>query len=43
MKIKYVFKYLNDFPSSDDWFPHEHIDSALNKKVEKNQGTIRRG
>ena len=30
---KYVFKYLNEFPPSDYWFPYEYIDAEVNNKV----------
>ena len=38
---KDVFKYLNDVPPSDDWFPYEYIDEEVNKKLEKNQRITR--
>ena len=34
-KNKYVFKYLNEFSPSYDWFPHENINAEVKKKVEK--------
>ena len=30
---KYVFKDLNEFPPSDDWFPYKYIDAEVMKKV----------
>ena len=30
---KDVFKDLNEFPPSDDWFPYEYIDVGIKKKV----------
>ena len=30
-----VFKYLNDVPPSDDWFPYEYIDAEFKKKIDK--------
>ena len=32
---EYMFKYLNEVPPSDDWFPNEYIDAEANKKLEK--------
>ena len=32
-----VFKDLNEFPPSDDWFPYEHIDYKVNKKLDKTE------
>ena len=37
---KDVFKDLNDFPPSDDWFPFEYIDAEVKKKVEKTKGQL---
>ena len=30
-----MFKYLNEFPPSYDWFPYEYIDAEVKKKVDK--------
>ena len=35
-----MFKYLNDFPQSGDWFPYEYIDSEVKNKVDKTKGKI---
>ena len=32
---KNVFKYLNEVPPSDYWFPYEYIDAEVKKKVNK--------
>ena len=37
---KYVFKYLNEFPPSYDWFPFEYIDSEVKKKIDKTKGQL---
>ena len=35
-----LFKYLNDVPSSDDWFSYEYIDAEVKKKVNKTKGQL---
>ena len=35
-----MFKDLNEFPPSDDWFPYGYIDSEVKKKVEKTKGQL---
>ena len=35
-----VFKYFNEVPPSNIWFPYEHIDYDVNKKLEKTKGRI---
>ena len=35
-----VFKYLNEAPPSDDWFPYEYMDADVNKKWDKNKGRL---
>ena len=37
---KDVFKYLNEFLPSDDWFPYEYINSEVKNKVDKNKGQL---
>ena len=37
---KYVFKDLNEVPTSDYLFPYEYINSDVNKKVEKTKGKL---
>ena len=37
---KYVFKYLNEVPPSDDWLPYEYINSEVKKKVDKTKGQL---
>ena len=37
---KHVFKYLNEFLPSDDWFPYEYIDAEFNKKLDKIKGIL---
>ena len=37
---RYVFKYLNDVPPSDDWFPYEIIDAEVKRKVDETKGQI---
>ena len=37
---KYVFKYLNEFPPSDYWFPYEYIDAEFKNKVDKTKGQL---
>ena len=37
---KYVFKYLNEVPPSDDWFPYEYIHAGVNNKLDKTKGKI---
>ena len=32
---KDVYKYLNEVPLSDDWFPYEYIDDNFNNKFDK--------
>ena len=35
-----MFKYLNDVPPSDHWFPYEYIDAEVNNKVYKTKGQL---
>ena len=35
-----VFKDLNEFPPSDDWFPYEYIDAEVNMKLDKTKGRL---
>ena len=37
---KDLFKYINGFPPSDDWFSYKYINSKVKKKVEKNKGKL---
>ena len=37
---KDVFKDLNDFPPSDDWFPYEYIDAEIKNKVNITKGKL---
>ena len=37
---KYVFKDLNEFPPSYDWFSYEYIDDEVKKKVDKTKGQL---
>ena len=30
-----MFKYLNEVPPSDDWFPYEYIVAEVNNKLDK--------
>ena len=29
-----MFKYINEVPPSDDWFPYKYIDSEVNKQLD---------
>ena len=35
-----MFKDLNKFPPSDDWFPYEYIDAEVKKKVNRTKGKL---
>ena len=35
-----MFKYLNEVPPSDDWFPYEYIDAEVNNKLDKTKGQL---
>ena len=35
-----MFKYLNEVPPSDDWFPYEYIDDEVNNKLYKTKGRL---
>ena len=35
-----MFKYLNEVPPSDYWFPCEYIDSVVKNKLEKTKGQL---
>ena len=35
-----LFKYLNEVPPSDDWFPYKYIDAEVNKKLDKTKGRL---
>ena len=35
-----MFKYLNAVTPSDDWFPYEHIDAEVKKKLDKTKGEL---
>ena len=35
-----MFKYLNEFPPSDDWYPYEYINAEVKKKPEKTKGQL---
>ena len=35
-----MFKDLNEFPPSDDWFPCEYIDAEAKKKVNVTKGQL---
>ena len=37
---KYVFKYLNEFPTSYYCFPYEYIDAEVKNKVDKTKGQL---
>ena len=37
---KDVFKYLNEFPPSDDWLSYEYIDADINIKLNKTKGQL---
>ena len=39
-KNRDVFKYLDDVPPSDDWFPYECIDAEIKNKVKKTKGQL---
>ena len=35
-----VFKYLNEVPTSENWFPYEYIYAEVNKKLDKTKGRL---
>ena len=35
-----MFKDLNEFPPSYDWFSYEYIDDEVKKKVDKTKGQL---
>ena len=35
-----MFKDLNEFPQSDDWFPYKYIDAEVKKRVYKTKGRL---
>ena len=35
-----VFKYLNQVPPSDYWFPYEYIDSEVKNKLDETKGKL---
>ena len=35
-----MFKYLNEVPPSDDWFPYKYIDADVNKKLHNTKGQL---
>ena len=35
-----MFKYLNEVPPSDYWFPYEYIDAEVKIKLDKNKGLL---
>ena len=37
---KYLFKDLNEVPSSNDWFPYEYVDDEVNMKLDKTKGLL---
>ena len=37
---KDVYKYLNEFPPSYDWLPHEYINAEVKKKLYKTKGQL---
>ena len=37
---KDVFKYLNEVPPSDYWFPYKYIDAEVNNKLDKTKGQL---
>ena len=40
IELTSTFKYLNEVPQSDDWFPYEYIDSEVNMKLDKTKGWL---
>ena len=35
-----MFKYLNEVPPSDNWFPYEYIDAEVKNKLDKTKGRL---